>query len=271
MSTFVLIHGSWHGAWCWKNIVPLLEKEGHRVIIFDLPGHGNDKTPIGEVTFEKYIEKTVQEIDKAGEQVILVGHSMGGSVISQAAELRSQSIKKLIYVAGFLLENGQSVAGYGTPMEFSPNDPFFNAFIYTSDEPGFDMLQPENFNYYATLPWDKQVEYLQNHKVGLNISSDDVRTFICNMAPQKEFDYLVNHLCIQAFASEIVPLKLTKENYGSVPRYYVKTLNDKCIKPEIQNKMLKNMPCEKEIPINADHDAFFSAPEELARILLEQV
>ena len=45
LSTFVLIHGVWHGAWCWDKVAPLLEQAGHEVVRFDLPGHGEDRTP----------------------------------------------------------------------------------------------------------------------------------------------------------------------------------------------------------------------------------
>jgi len=52
LSTFVLIHGGWHGAWCWDRVVPLLEQAGHEVVRFDLPGHGEDWTQAAEVTSE---------------------------------------------------------------------------------------------------------------------------------------------------------------------------------------------------------------------------
>jgi pimeloyl-ACP methyl ester carboxylesterase len=52
MSNYVLIHGAWHGGWCWKNVIPLIEKEGHKVVAPDLPGHGNDKRPITEITLQ---------------------------------------------------------------------------------------------------------------------------------------------------------------------------------------------------------------------------
>ena len=53
MSTYVLIHGSWHGAWCWEKVVALLEERRHRVVAPDLPGHGQDETPPSEVTLRR--------------------------------------------------------------------------------------------------------------------------------------------------------------------------------------------------------------------------
>ncbi len=49
MSTYVLIHGSWHGAWCWYKIIPLLAQAGHTAIVLDLPGHGRDWTAARDV------------------------------------------------------------------------------------------------------------------------------------------------------------------------------------------------------------------------------
>ena len=56
MSIYVLVHGAWHGAWCWNKVVPLLKKEGHATVTLDLPGHGEDNTPIQEVTLQAYAD-----------------------------------------------------------------------------------------------------------------------------------------------------------------------------------------------------------------------
>jgi pimeloyl-ACP methyl ester carboxylesterase len=49
MSTFVLVHGAWHGAWCWYKVVPRLRQAGHEVIAPDLPSLGRDRTPVAEI------------------------------------------------------------------------------------------------------------------------------------------------------------------------------------------------------------------------------
>ena len=88
MKTFILIHGSWHSAWNWHKVVPILEKAGHRAIAIDLPGMGRDKTPIQDVTMKTTVEKICALIDSVPGKVILVGHSKNGIMISQAAEYR---------------------------------------------------------------------------------------------------------------------------------------------------------------------------------------
>ena len=106
IATFVLIHGAWHGGWCWDKVKPILEKNGHTVVAPDLPGHGEDKTPIADVSLAAYTERVCEILDQQSEKVILVGHSLGGLSISQAAELRPENIEILVYLSAFLLKDG---------------------------------------------------------------------------------------------------------------------------------------------------------------------
>ena len=78
MSTYVLIHGAFHGGWCWDKVVPLLEAAGHKVVAPDLPSHGRDDTPIAEVTLDTYARRACEVAAAQSEPVIIVGHSMGG-------------------------------------------------------------------------------------------------------------------------------------------------------------------------------------------------
>ena len=108
MSTFVLVHGAWHGGWCWYKVVSLLRQQGHTVLAPDLPAHGRDQTPINSVSMGSYAQRVADVMRTVGEPVILVGHSMGGFVISAAAEQQPESVAKLVYLAAFLLDDGQT-------------------------------------------------------------------------------------------------------------------------------------------------------------------
>lgn len=110
MGTYILIHGSFFGAW--DKVVPLLEERGHEVIAPDLPGYGDDATPVGEITLQDYTDKAVEALDAAPEPAILVGHSRGGVVISQAAEERPEKVRTLVYLAAFMLPDGGSLFGF---------------------------------------------------------------------------------------------------------------------------------------------------------------
>lgn len=108
--TYILVHGGWHGAWCWKKVVPLLEAKGNRVLAIDLPGHGEDKTPAATVTLKDYVQKVVRVANAQTGPVILVGHSMSGVVIAQAGEvLGTGKVAKLVFLDAFMPRNGESV------------------------------------------------------------------------------------------------------------------------------------------------------------------
>ena len=122
METFVLIHGARHGGWCWNKVIPLLEKAGHKVMAPDLPGHGENKNTA--TTLQGYVDRVLEVLDRQPEPVILVGHSMGGMVISQAAEYRPDKIKKLVYVCAFLLRDGESLQSRGGGHHDPTNVPY---------------------------------------------------------------------------------------------------------------------------------------------------
>ena len=102
----MLIHGACHGGWCWEKVVRLLREKGNEVIAPDLPGHGSDKTPVQEVTLANCVNKVCSILDAQSKPVILVGHSMGGIVISQVAEERPEKSRLLVYLSAALVPSG---------------------------------------------------------------------------------------------------------------------------------------------------------------------
>jgi pimeloyl-ACP methyl ester carboxylesterase len=117
MSTYVLIHGAWHGGWCWNKIAPLLQQAGHRVLAPDLPGHGQDTTPLSAITPQLILQRLTDLLDREVEPVILVGHSAGGLHITTLAHLRPEKIKTLVYLTAYLLPPGR------VPNVFGEEDP----------------------------------------------------------------------------------------------------------------------------------------------------
>ena len=85
MASFLLIHGSWHGAWCWERLLPPLRARGHTARAVDLPGHGEDRTPAWRIGLGSYARRIVDAAGALEVPPILVGHSMGGMAITQAA------------------------------------------------------------------------------------------------------------------------------------------------------------------------------------------
>jgi len=234
MSVFVLVHGSWHGGWCWDKLVPLLEKDGHRVLAPDLPSHGKDRTPPVQVTLRSYTDAIGSLVDNQPERVILVGHSMAGSVISQVAESRPEKIERLVYLCAFLLQDGQSV-------------------FETASTGAGSQLTP------ALIPGPVE---------GSLIIRDDaiIPGFYADCTPA-DAEWAKSMLTPEPAAPVGTPVHVTEANFGRVPRAYIETLKDAALPLEMQRQLYAALPCETVISINSSHSPFLSRPEELAAAL----
>jgi len=93
MPRFVLIHGAWHGGWCWERVVPLLRAADHEVLASDLPGMGTDRTPFAADVLGQWADFVAALVHEAAEPAVLVGHSRGGLVISEGAERAPDQIR----------------------------------------------------------------------------------------------------------------------------------------------------------------------------------
>src|ERR1700683_5271907 len=102
-ATVVLVHGAWHGAWCWDQVVGPLEARGIPVVALDLPGHGASPEPLGDLaTDAAALRAALDRVDTA----VVCGHSYGGAVISDGAE--HPAVRHLVYLAAILLDVGES-------------------------------------------------------------------------------------------------------------------------------------------------------------------
>ncbi|GGE71537.1 alpha/beta fold hydrolase [Priestia taiwanensis] len=231
MSTYVLIHGAWQGEWAWELVKPKLESLGHTVVTLDLPGSGQDMTHPQQVTLDAYVTKVADVINQQNEKVILVGHSMGGIVITQTAEHVSDKIDKLVYVGAFLPKNGESLGSKLTGQkgpQFTVNEADMTA-----------VLVPETIE-----------------NTFLNATNDEAikEAAFKKMRPQ----------ALAPFQQQI---SISEEKFGSVDRYYMETTLDNAIPIDFQRIMNTETPCKQIISLEADHSPFFSKPDELVEHL----
>ncbi|MHA6784462.1 alpha/beta fold hydrolase [Pseudonocardia saturnea] len=110
MSAYVLVHGGFVDGWYWGETAELLEKEGHTVHVADLPSTGTDPAALGGVADD--VTEVRRLVAAAGEPVVLVGHSYGGMVITEAAD--EPGVAHRVYVSAFWPERGQSLMGMAT-------------------------------------------------------------------------------------------------------------------------------------------------------------
>jgi pimeloyl-ACP methyl ester carboxylesterase len=107
---YVLVHGAWHGGWCWGKVAERLRASGHRVFTPTLTGLGDRAHLIApNVGLATFIEDVVSTIDMEDlRDVVLVGHSFGSPVIAGVADARADRIRRLVFLDSFLVQSGQS-------------------------------------------------------------------------------------------------------------------------------------------------------------------
>lgn len=235
MSTFVLIHGAWHGAWCWHKIVPLLQARGHTVHTPDLPALGVDRTPLSSVSLQSYADRVCATLGACHEPVYLVGHSMGGIAITQAAEAMPQKVKMLVYVTAFLLPSGRCL---------------------------LDQAHTDADS--QVLP---NLDFAPDHSAA-SVKAEVVQdVFYADCSPA-DLALARTLLVPQAAAPFTTPVQTTAERWGSVPRAYIECTADRAISLAAQRAMHSLSPCRRVMTMSTGHSPFLAAPDVLADHLL---
>ncbi|MEP4378919.1 MAG: alpha/beta fold hydrolase [Alphaproteobacteria bacterium] len=236
MSIYVLVHGAYHGGWCYEKVVPLLEAAGHTAIAVDLPGHGDNTVPMKDVTLDAYVDHVCDVVSAQTEPVVLVGHSLGGMTITQVAERLPDRIAWVVYLTAMMPKNGQNRAALA---EFEGPVDMASKRIISED--GLSSTIPEEIippTFYGEC------------------SAEDVARAIERLVPQA-----VEPLQCQA--------QTTPERFGAVRRAFVECERDNAIPIDMQRAMIAAQPCDRVFTIDTDHSPFYSAPNELVRDLLE--
>jgi pimeloyl-ACP methyl ester carboxylesterase len=115
--TFLLVHGAWHGGWCWRPVAERLRKAGHEVFAPSLTGLGERRhLASSRVDLETHIADIAGIIEMEDIRgIVLVGHSYGGMVVTGVADRMADRIKRLVYLDAFVPENGKCLLDYAVP------------------------------------------------------------------------------------------------------------------------------------------------------------
>ena len=232
MAEILLIHGAWHGAWCWDALIPELEARGHAARAIDLPGLGADQTPNAQVTLDGYARRVADEVRAMGPKVWLAGHSMGGLAITQAAELVPDRLAGLIYVTAAVPLNGQSMS---------------QAFAATGEQTVAGRMRFDPETNTASVG-DEHLREMFYH--------------LCSDAQVERARRLLRPN--QAMAPTSTPVSTSAERFGSVPRFYVECLLDQALPISFQRAMHRAAGMDGVASLDSDHSPFFSRPAELA-------
>lgn len=235
MASFVLVHGAWGGGWGWGTVASLLEAAGHRVDAPDLPGHGDSPAPVSEMTLDANARRVAERVEVAGEPVVLVGHSMGGMAVTQAAELVPERIARLVYLTAFLPCDGQSL------VQLAANDP-------------------------VTLV---AANLIVDEAAGTcRVNEDALRETFYGECSEETARWAAARRVPESLAAFAAPVRITEERAGSIPRVYIECLRDRAIGIAKQREMWAARPCAQVRAIDTDHSPHLSRPHEVAEHLL---
>jgi pimeloyl-ACP methyl ester carboxylesterase len=238
MARIVLVHGAFAGAWCWEPVLPGLRAAGHTVDTLDLPGSGEDHTPVAEITLDAYAERAC-EVLAAGPPAVLVGHSMGGMVVTQAAARSPGQVSLLIYVAAFLPGDGQSLLDL-TAYPEAADDQVQANLVIDGDPP------------VATMP------------------PAAARGALFGCCDDEQAAWGVSRLGGQPVVPFGQPVSLgdpPADAFVTLGRAYITCLQDRAIPPAMQRRMLDEGRCDPVIEIDTDHSPWVSRTDELVAAL----
>lgn len=230
-----MVHGAWHTGACFERLRAPLESAGHRLLAPDLPGIGGDDRSLARASLRRWAEFIVETAVKLPAPVILCGHSRGGIVVSQAAELAPETFGALVYISGALIPDGRSM---------------------------YDVLG-------ANMQGGAFGEALTPVAEGLGLcfSPEAAGRYFYNCCTPEDQMAFARELVVEPVRPMGAKLSLTGSRYSSVPRHYVECINDRTFPLELQRAMQGVLPCETVITLDGDHSPFVSVPALLAEAL----
>jgi pimeloyl-ACP methyl ester carboxylesterase len=233
MTTFALVHGGYHGAWCWERLTPLLEQAGHGVVTMELPLA--DST----ATFDTYADIVCAALDDGdddGNDVVLVGHSYAGNTIPLVAARRP--LRHLVYLCAMIPDVGRSLAEQLTDKPEMLNPAY---------EQGLSALDDQLCQRWADLGIAREVFY-----------------FDCD---EQTAQAALDRLQPQSVNPALFPYSLTE--HPRLPTTYVVCSDDRMLRPEWSRQAVRERLDAELIELPGGHSPMLSAPQVLADVLLK--
>ncbi|GAB4370888.1 MAG: alpha/beta fold hydrolase [Elainellaceae cyanobacterium] len=235
-ATIVLVHGTWHGGGCWRKVKPLLQKAGHIVLSPSLMGMGEHIQMLNpQIDLQLHIQNLVLLLEYEDLQdVVLVGHSYAGMVITGAVDYACDRLAQLVYLDAFLPEPGKCLKDY-------------------ADNPGLDELVQTQGDGWL-LPWKAmfEVEHL-------------------GVTNPEDIAWMTTRLCDQPYATVTQPVQFSEETIATLPRTFISTSSIPLFAAAAARAQAQAQGFRYyELPA-AGHDAMISQPQALSDILLELI
>jgi pimeloyl-ACP methyl ester carboxylesterase len=236
MKDFVLVHGAWHGGWCWRRVIPHLRAAGHEAYPVTLTGVGERAHLLSaDIRLSTHIRDVVALIDNEElDNVVLVGHSYGGVVITGVADWLLQrdrpKLERLIYLDAITPYPGESWSSQH-PKET------VEARVKAAAQAGNVSIAPPDAAVYGLDSADR--------------------------------DWVNRRQTPHPFGVYQDPLNFDATRVASVPRTFIDCIAPALPTIAVMRRRVRTAPGWKVTELKTGHDAMLSMPEELARVLLD--
>ena len=240
MARILLVHGAFAGGWCWEPALPGLRDGGHTVETIDLPGAGQDTTPVAEVTLEAYAKKICRALSE-GPPAILAGQSMGGMAVTQAAASCPEHVRALVYIAAFCPAEGQSLVELVQYPEAADDQVQANVIIEGDPPSG-------------------------------RLTREGAKIAMLNCCTDAQVDWAAPRLGSQPVApweSPVVVEDDARATFQALRRAYIVCGSDHSIPPAMQRRMLTDRGCDPVLEIDTDHWPWLSRTDEFVGAMNE--
>lgn len=233
---FILIHGAWHGGWCWDGVIKELEKQGCTAEAPTMPGHNPDDDRSG-ITFDDYVGAIGSVLAKQDRPVVLAGHSSAGFLLQMAAPGAPDKIQQLI---------------------------FHNAFILPDGKCQFDLVPPEaseGMTAAANASPDNCVPVIE----------DFVRHQLMGGESTEVQDALISRLLPQPMALFTTPVSTAEFDKLTIPRTVLFCKDDASLPPGAYLGMAQGLGDFQLVEVAGSHESLFTNPGVVAEGLIKAV
>ena len=238
MARFVFCHGAFAGAWCWEPVIGPLADRGHEASAFDMPGSGDDNTPVEGITLESCAQRCCDALAESDRPAVLVAHSMGGVIATQAYAWAPERITKIVYLTAFLPQDGQSLLD-----------------LTALPEGASDQVQAN-----LEISGEPPVAYM---------SSEATRQAIYNLCTDEQWAWAVERRRPQAVAPFATPVSLAGVIAEPSQRAYIQCLQDHAIPLALQRRMVRENPCGAVFELESDHAPYLCQTAAVVELLDE--
>lgn len=232
---FVLVHGAYHGGWCWEPLIERLKARGHDAVAPDLPGHAAKDGWLGQQEMDSYINAIADLVSSMETAPKLVGHSMSGAVVSGVAEKCPDAVEKVIFLAAYIPANGECLA------DLAKIDPETHAQMNKVDVNGITAV---------------------------SIKQGNLGDAFYNDATPEQLAWAEDRIKLQAARTFRTPVTLSTENFGRVKKAAIICSKDRAISVAHERWMAARAGCDPIIELDTGHSPFVTAPDALADALL---